>query len=42
MGVEIQDAGKVVTLLGTKVFVDELISFRDIGYMVKSDSIIVS
>jgi pyrimidine nucleoside transport protein len=31
MGVDLEDAGKVASLLGTKVFVDEFISFRDLG-----------
>ena len=42
MGVEIEDAGKVARLLGVKVFVDEFISFRDLGYMVKAGTIAVS
>lgn len=42
MGVELEDAGKVASLLGTKVFVDEFISFRDLGIMVKNGEIAVS
>ncbi len=34
MGVEIADIKKVASLLGTKIFVDEFISFRDLGVMV--------
>ena len=33
MGVEIEDARQVASLLGTKIFVDEFISFRDLGEM---------
>ena len=42
MGVEIADAGKVARLLGIKVFVDEFISFRDLGIMVQQGNIAVS
>ena len=35
MGVDIKDSNKVASLLGTKIFVDEFISFRDLGEMVK-------
>ena len=42
MGVELEDAGKVASLLGTKVFVDEFISFRDLGIMVDNGEIGVS
>lgn len=39
MGVEIQDASKVASLLGTKVFVDEYISFNRLVEMTKLDEI---
>ena len=39
MGVELSDASNVASLLGTKVFVDEFISFRDLGIMVKDRAI---
>ena len=42
MGVELQDAGKVASLLGTKVFVDEFISFMELGNMIKKGEIAVS
>ena len=42
MGVELQDAGKVASLLGTKVFVDEFISFMELGDMIKKGEIAVS
>ena len=42
MGVELEDASNVASLLGTKVFVDEFISFRDLGNMVKDNAINVS
>ena len=41
MGVEVEDAGKVASLLGTKVFVDEFISFKDLGQMIKNNEIAV-
>ena len=41
MGVELEDAGKVASLLGTKVFVDEFISFMDLGNMIKNGEIAV-
>ena len=41
MGVEIQDASKVASLLGTKVFVDEYISFNRLVEMTKHDEIAV-
>jgi len=31
MGVEIEDAGEVAKLLGTKIFADEYISFKELG-----------
>jgi len=34
MGVEIEDAFQVASLIGTKVFADEFISFRDLTAMV--------
>jgi len=34
MGVEIEDAGRVAQLIGTKVFADELISFQNLVEMV--------
>jgi len=34
MGVEIEDAYKVASLIGTKVFADELLSFTDLTVMV--------
>ncbi len=39
MGVDLKDAGKVASLLGTKVFVDEFISFKDLGDMITHDQI---
>ena len=42
MGVEPEDAGKVAKLLGIKVFVDEFISFRDLGNLVRNGQIAVS
>ena len=42
MGVEIADASKVASLLGTKIFVDEFISFKQLGDMVKAGEIHVS
>ena len=42
MGVEIDDCGHVASLLGTKVFVDEFISFRDLGEMKEQGLIGVS
>ncbi len=42
MGVDVEDAGSVASLLGTKVFVDEFISFRDLGLMKKNSTISVS
>lgn len=42
MGVEIQDAGKVASLLGTKIFADEFISFRSLGNMTRNGEIAVS
>ncbi|ESO07723.1 hypothetical protein HELRODRAFT_170266 [Helobdella robusta] len=39
MGVEIEDAGKVGSLLGTKVFVDEYISFNALVKMTKNNEI---
>lgn len=41
MGVEIQDASKVASLLGTKIFVDEYISFNRLVEMTKLDEIAV-
>ena len=41
MGVELEDADKVASLLGTKVFVDEFISFMDLGNMIKANEIAV-
>ena len=41
MGVELADAGKVASLLGTKIFVDEFISFADLGKMIEDRSIAV-
>ena len=38
MGVELEDAGKVASLLGTKVFVDEFISFMDLGNMINKEA----
>jgi len=34
MGVEIEDANHVASLIGTKVFADEFISFTDLTKMV--------
>jgi len=34
MGVEIEDAYRVASLIGTKVFADEFISFKDLVEMV--------
>ena len=42
MGVEIVDAGKVAKLLGVKIFVDEFISFKDLGDLVRNGQIAVS
>ena len=42
MGVEIEDAGLVAGLIGTKVFADELISFTDLNDMVCNRQIQVS
>ena len=42
MGVEIEDAGKIASLIGTKVFVDEFISFKDLGDMVRKGEVQVS
>ena len=39
MGVEIEDAGNVASLLGTKIFADEFISFRDLVAHVNKDEI---
>jgi pyrimidine nucleoside transport protein len=39
MGVEIEDAGKIASLIGTKVFVDEFISFKDLGDMVRKGEV---
>lgn len=39
MGVELEDAGKVASLLGTKVFVDEFISFMELGNMISAQEI---
>ena len=42
MGVEFEDAIKVGSLLGTKVFVDEFVSFKQLGKMVENGEIQVS
>ena len=42
MGVEIEDANRVGSLLGTKVFVDEFVSFRQLQEMVENGEIAVS
>ena len=39
MGVEIEDASKIASLIGTKVFVDEFISFKDLGDMVRKGEV---
>ena len=39
MGVEFEDAIKVGSLLGTKVFVDEFVSFKQLGKMVENGEI---
>ncbi|KAK2175730.1 hypothetical protein NP493_711g00000 [Ridgeia piscesae] len=39
MGVEIEDANRVGSLLGTKVFVDEFVSFRQLQEMVENGEI---
>jgi len=39
MGVEIEDAFLVASLIGTKVFADEFISFTDLTVMVCSNQI---
>ena len=42
MGVDMIDAFKVARLLGTKVIVDEFLSFRDLGIMIQANEITVS
>ena len=42
MGVEIKDANKIGSLLGTKVFVDEFVSFRQMQAMVERGDLAVS
>ena len=42
MGVEIKDANKIGSLLGTKVFVDEFVSFRQMQGMVERGDLAVS
>ena len=42
MGVDIKDAGSVAGLLGTKVIVDEFLSFRDLGILMDKNEISVS
>jgi len=39
MGVDIKDAGSVAGLLGTKVIVDEFLSFRDLGILMEKGAI---
>ncbi|OWF53706.1 solute carrier family 28 member 3-like [Mizuhopecten yessoensis] len=39
MGVRWQDCGKVAELIGKKIFINEFLSFADLGTMIKNDEI---
>ena len=42
MGVDWEDAGRVASLLGTKIFVNEFLAYGDLGILIKKGLLSVS